>query len=97
VAEAADGDHVEGAVGLTVAAVVESVPRGSAGAGLDRGGGAELREGGFAVQALDVLAGGDEQLRAAARTRARPRDHDPSTASIEPLPILSGGVALLGG
>src|SRR5712691_6645455 len=49
VAEAADGDHVECSVGLAVAAVVEAVAGGAAGAGLDRGGGAELGEGGFAV------------------------------------------------
>src|SRR5207244_2731705 len=49
VAEAADGDHVEGAVGLAVAAVVEPVTGCAAAAGLDRGGGAELGEGGFAV------------------------------------------------
>src|SRR5439155_11642520 len=58
VAEAADGDHVEGAVGLSVAAVVESVAAGSAAAGLDRGGGADLREAGLASEPVDVLAGG---------------------------------------
>src|SRR5712692_1513257 len=62
VAQAADGDHVEGAVGLAVAAVVEPVAVFAAGAGLDRGGGAELGEGGFASEPLDVLAGGEEQL-----------------------------------
>jgi hypothetical protein len=56
---------VQRAVRLSVAAVVESVAAGAAGAGLDRGGGAELREGGFASEALDVLAGGDEQLAGA--------------------------------
>src|SRR5438093_7458260 len=65
VAEAADGDHVECAVGLAVAAVVEAVAAGAAAAGLDRGGGAELGEGRFAAEALDVLAGGDEQLAGA--------------------------------
>src|SRR5438093_10283015 len=41
VAEAADGDHVERAVGLAVAALVEAVAAAAAAAGLDRGGRAE--------------------------------------------------------
>src|SRR5213592_1856228 len=58
VAEAADGDHVECSVGLPVAAGVEPVAVGAAGACLDRGGAADLCEGCFATEALDVLAGG---------------------------------------
>jgi hypothetical protein len=65
VAEAADGDHVECSVGLSVAAGVESVTGGAAGACLDRGGAADLREGRFAAEPLDVLAGGDEELASA--------------------------------
>src|SRR6266540_899902 len=65
VAEPADGDHVQRPVGLSVAAVVEAVAGGAAGAGGDRGGAADLREGGFAVEPLDVLAGGDEELACA--------------------------------
>ncbi len=38
VSEAADGDHVQGSVCLSVAAVVESVAGGAAGAGRDRDG-----------------------------------------------------------
>src|SRR5581483_7067941 len=62
VGQSADGDHLEGAVGLSVAAVVEVVARGAAAAGLDRGGAAELGEGGFAAEPLDVLVVGDEEL-----------------------------------
>src|SRR5438093_182948 len=65
VAEAADGDHVEGAVGLAVAAEVEAVPGRASRAGFDRGGAAELGEGGLATEPVDVLAGGDEQLAGA--------------------------------
>src|SRR5436305_2908576 len=65
VAEAADGDHVERSVGLSVAAGVEAVAVGAAGACLDRGGAADLGEGCFAVEAVDVLAGGDEELACA--------------------------------
>src|SRR5438132_12979407 len=55
IAQSADGDHVEGAVGLSVVAVVEAMTRGAAGAGLDRGGAADLREGGLAAEPIDVL------------------------------------------
>src|SRR5436309_915053 len=65
VAEATDGDHVQRPVRLPIAAVVESVSARASGAGLDRGGAAELGEGGFAVEPFDVLAGGDEQLAGA--------------------------------
>src|SRR5712691_1333487 len=62
VAEAADGDHVQCSVGLSVAAEVEPVAVGAAGAGLDRGGAADPGEGSFVAEAVDVLAGGDEEL-----------------------------------
>src|SRR6266446_2862927 len=65
VPEAADGDHVQCSVGLSVAAWVESVTGGAAGACLDRGGAADLREGRFAAEPVDVLAGGDQQLACA--------------------------------
>jgi hypothetical protein len=61
----ADGDHVECSVGLSVAAGVEPVAVGAAGACLDRGGAAELGEGFFAAEAVDVLAGGNEELACA--------------------------------
>src|SRR6266516_3815135 len=54
VPEPADGDHVERPVGLSVAAEVESVAFRTAGACLDRGGAADLREGGFVAEPLDV-------------------------------------------
>jgi hypothetical protein len=65
VAESADRDHVEGAIGLSIAAVVEAVAGGAAGAGWDRGGAADLGECCFAAEAIDVLAGGDEELACA--------------------------------
>jgi hypothetical protein len=74
VAEAADGDHVEGAVGLAVAAVVKPVTLRAAAAGWNRGGGTELGEGGFTAEALDVLARGHEQLAGALSADAEERD-----------------------
>src|SRR5947209_8761494 len=65
VAEPADGDHVQGPVRLAIATVVEAVAGRAAGAGRDRGGAADPCEGGLAAQALDVLAGGDEELAGA--------------------------------
>src|SRR5437588_9852791 len=62
VAEAADRDHVQRPVRLSVASVVESVAGGAAGAGRDRGGAADLGEGGLAAETIDVLAGSDEEL-----------------------------------
>ena len=50
----ADGDCVEGAVELAVAAGVEAVADGLAGGGGDGGGGGEAGEGGFAVDAAVV-------------------------------------------
>src|SRR2546429_6942713 len=60
VAQAADGDHVEGSVGLSVAAEVETVASGASGAGLDRSNAADLREGRFVADPVDVLSGGDQ-------------------------------------
>ena len=60
VAQAADGDQVQGAVGLAVAAVVEAVAGGLARGCGDWAGAAEGSEGCFAVEAVDVLPGGDE-------------------------------------
>src|SRR5215208_1958316 len=62
VAQATDGDHVQGAVGVAVAAVVEAVAGGLAAAGGNRAGATQSGERGVAAEALDVLAGGDEQL-----------------------------------
>ena len=55
-----DGDAVEGGVGLEVAAAVEPVSGGLAGGGGDRAGAADGGEGGFRVQPMWVVAGGDE-------------------------------------
>src|SRR6266849_4668450 len=55
VAQAADGDHVQRTVGLPVATEVEPVAGGASGAGLDWGRAADLRECGFAAEAIDVL------------------------------------------
>ena len=61
VAQAADGDHVQRAVGVAVTAVVEAVAVGAAGGDGDRAGAAERGERRFAAEPLDVLAGGDQQ------------------------------------
>src|SRR6186997_2071427 len=55
VAESADRDHGEGSIGLSIAAVVEAVAGGAAGAGWDRGGAADFGECCFAAEAIDVL------------------------------------------
>jgi hypothetical protein len=59
--EANDDDAVQGGVGLPVAAAVEPVPVGLAGAGRDGVGAAERGEGGLGVQPFGVVAGGDQQ------------------------------------
>jgi hypothetical protein len=56
---------MEGPIRLPIAAVVEAVAGGAAGAGGDRGGAADPCESGLAVQTVDVLAGGDEELTGA--------------------------------
>ena len=63
VAHPDDGDDVEGAVGGSVAAAAEPVPAGgAAAAGWLWGDAAQLGEGCFAVDAVGVVAGGDEEL-----------------------------------
>src|SRR3954451_9044815 len=61
VAPAAGRAHVQRAVGVAVAAVVEAVAVGASAGDGDRAGGAERREGRLVAQTLDVLAGGHEQ------------------------------------
>jgi hypothetical protein len=61
-AQAAEYDPVEGGVGLPVAAAVEAVPGGLAGAGGDRGDAAEHGECGLGGEPIMVLAGADQQL-----------------------------------
>ena len=63
---------------------------GAAGACLDRGSAADLCKGGFAAKAVDVLAGGDQQLACALGAdskelgRARGGDlHEPLELSVE--------------
>ncbi|MCM6761626.1 hypothetical protein NB037_04265, partial [Rathayibacter sp. ZW T2_19] len=63
VAEAGDGDLVQGAVRLPVAASGEAVAVGLPGGHGLRGGAEEFREGCFGADAVAVLADGDEQLR----------------------------------
>jgi hypothetical protein len=63
VAQPDHGDQVKGAVGVAVAAGVEPVAFGLAGGGGDGGGAAQVREGGLAMEPVDVLAGGDDHLR----------------------------------
>ena len=62
VAQAADGDHVQRAVGVAVAAVVEAVTGSASGGRGDRACAAQRGERAIAVEAFDVLAAGDEQL-----------------------------------
>jgi hypothetical protein len=57
----ANGDQVQGAVGLAVAAVVEPVAGGLSGRRGDRACAAERGERAFAAEPVDVLSGGDEQ------------------------------------
>ena len=61
VAQAADGDHVQRAVGVAVAAVVEAVAVGAPARDGDRAGAAERGEGCLVAQTFDVLAGGHQQ------------------------------------
>src|ERR1051325_4397401 len=62
VAQADDDDAVEGGVGGSVAAAVESVFVGAAAAGLGGCDTAEVGEGGLGVQSVRVVAGGGQQL-----------------------------------
>src|SRR3954451_9933897 len=62
VAQAADGDHVQGAVGVAVAAVVQPVAVGAPRVSGDRAGATKRGERAVAAEPLDVLSGGDEQL-----------------------------------
>jgi hypothetical protein len=62
VAEAAKNDNVERIVGSTVTATIEPVSVGASAAGGDRRGAAEVREGGFGLDPVKVVAGADEHL-----------------------------------
>jgi hypothetical protein len=62
VAEAAKNDNVERIVGGTVTAAIEPVSVGASAAGGDRRGAAEVREGGFGLDPVKVVAGADEHL-----------------------------------
>jgi hypothetical protein len=73
VAQAADGDQVQRAVGVAVAAVVETVAGGLARGRRDRTGAAQRGERALTAQALDVLPGADEQLSGVAGRDAEQR------------------------
>ena len=62
VAEAAKNDDVERVVGATVTAAIEPVSMGASAAGGYRRGAAEVREGGFGLDPVKVVAGADEHL-----------------------------------
>ena len=62
VAEAAKNDNVERIVGAAVTAAIEPVWVGASAAGGDRRGAAEVREGGFGLDPVKVVAGADEHL-----------------------------------
>src|SRR5215218_6191182 len=88
VAQAADGDQVQGAVGVAVAAVVETVAGGLARGRRDRAGAAERGERALAAQALDVLPGADEQLSGVAGRDAEQRGRARRRAADQPLELL---------
>jgi hypothetical protein len=56
------GDAPQGVVGVAVAAAIEAVAVGAARRGGDRGGAAQMSEGGLRAQPLGVVTGGDQQL-----------------------------------
>src|ERR687885_850476 len=62
-AQSADGDAVERAIGLAVAAAVQPATVGFAGGGFQGVDPAQGGEGGLAVQSVGVVPGGDEQGR----------------------------------
>jgi hypothetical protein len=88
VAQAADGDQVQGAVGFAVAAVVETVAAGLARGRRDRAGAAARGERALAAQALDVLPGADEQLSGVAGRDAEQRGRAWRGAADQPLELL---------
>ena len=61
VAQPAHCDHVQRAVGVPVAAIVEAVAVGASGRDGQRAGAAQRGERRFASQSLDVLASGDQE------------------------------------
>jgi hypothetical protein len=62
VSEATKNDNVKRIVGATVTATTEPVSVGASAAGGDRRGAAEVREGGFGVDPVKVVAGADGHL-----------------------------------
>src|SRR3989337_1142086 len=64
VLEADDDDAVEGGVGLAVSSPVEAGSLVGAGGGVDGRGSAQGGEGGFAIEAVGVGAGGDDEVGA---------------------------------
>src|SRR5215207_5569067 len=88
VARAADGDQVQRAVGVAVAAVVETVAGGLARGRRDRTGAAERGERALTAQALDVLPGADEQLSGVAGRDAEQRGRARRGAADQPLELL---------
>jgi hypothetical protein len=62
VSEPVEHDHVERAVGGSVAAAVQPVPSSLPAAGGDRSGAGQVRERGFRAQAIRVVADGGQQL-----------------------------------
>jgi hypothetical protein len=62
VSEAAKNDNVKRIVGATVTTTIEPVSVGASAAGGDRRGAAEVRESGFGVDPVKVVAGADGHL-----------------------------------
>ena len=71
VSHAAENDDVEGVVCVAVTATVEPVPAGASAAGGDRRDAAEVREGGFGVDPVRVVAGAGEHLAGDLGSNAR--------------------------
>src|ERR671910_2862772 len=67
-------DHVQRAVGLSVATAVQTVPHDLAGGGLDGSDPAQAGEGGLAPEPLGVVPGHDQQRRGVVGADARQRE-----------------------
>jgi hypothetical protein len=71
VSHAAENDYVEGVVCAAVTATVKAVPAGASAAGGDRRDAAEVREGGFGLDPVRVVAGTGEHLAGDLGSNAR--------------------------
>jgi hypothetical protein len=79
IAEPAENDDVEGVVCAAVAASIEPVPVGAAAAGGNRRSAAEMREGGFGFDPIEVVAGAGEHLASDLRSDTGQRQQGGAT------------------